>query len=76
MPRRDLFSIRENKACCASASLTTGPGPFKSVIRPPLSASLMLLRVSPGTRMNCVNKATALEQAFERLADCRRPETR
>ena len=35
-----------------TSASTCGPGPLRSVMQPSASASLMLLRVSPGTRTN------------------------
>ncbi|SST10317.1 Uncharacterised protein [Acinetobacter baumannii] len=48
-------SRRSSNAAWARSS-ASGPGPLRSLTRPPRSASLMLLRVSPGTRTNASAK--------------------
>ncbi|MNY34678.1 hypothetical protein D3C86_1690360 [compost metagenome] len=63
-------------ACCAAAS-TCGPGPLMSVMRPSLSASLMLLRISPGTRMKASTKPRLANRVSNacRLSSPRKPLT-
>ena len=56
-----------SKVCCACAS-TCGPGPLRSVTRPSSSASLILLRVSPGTRIKASTKPRRLNRASNACA--------
>ncbi|MNF85619.1 hypothetical protein D3C84_680210 [compost metagenome] len=69
-------SIRARSSAWAAAS-TSGPGPLISVMRPSASASLMLLRVSPGTRTKASTKPRRAKSASKAsgLSAPRKPET-
>ncbi|MNN41190.1 hypothetical protein D3C81_1552930 [compost metagenome] len=71
-----ICSRRASKACCACSS-TQGPTPLRSVMRPLVSASLMLLRVSPGTRIKASTKPRRANNASNgcRLSSPRKPLT-
>jgi hypothetical protein len=75
MPRSDLQQTLKQRLL--RRGVDHGPGPLMSVMRPSCSATLMLLRVSPGTRMNASTKPRLANRVSKacRLSSPRKPLT-